>query len=115
MLLFSVVIQPLLRNISTTCDLKLNMFYADDGKIGGRILEVHKAINILRDEGPLVQYNLKPTKTLGYGRTMNSTILAAFVQAYPMDMRYHHAGVTILGVPIGDKSYGMQYLDEKFA
>jgi hypothetical protein len=114
-LLFSLVIQPLLRKISNTCDLKLNMFYADDSKIGGRILEVHKALNILRDEGPLVQYYLQPTKTLGYGRTMNSAKLAALVRAYPMDMRYQDAGVTILGVPIGDKSYGMQYLDEKFA
>jgi hypothetical protein len=115
MLLFSLVIQPLLRKISNTCDLKLKMFYADNGKIGGSILEVHKALNILRDEGPLVQYYLQPTKTLGYGRTMNSAKLAVLVRAYPMDMRYQDSGVTILGVPIGDKSYGMQYLDENFA
>jgi hypothetical protein len=81
------------------------MLYADDGKIGGCNLEVHKARNILRDEGPLVQYYLQPTKTLGYGRTMNSTKLAAIFHAFPMDMRYHDAGVTILGEPIGDNSY----------
>jgi hypothetical protein len=73
MLLYSLVIQPQLRKISNTFDLKLNMFYADDGKIGGRILEVHKALNVLRDEGPPVQYHLQAAKTLGYGRSMNST------------------------------------------
>jgi hypothetical protein len=35
MLLFSLSIQPLLRTISNTCELKLNKFYAGDGKIGG--------------------------------------------------------------------------------
>jgi hypothetical protein len=115
MLLFSLVIQPLQRKISNTCDLALNMFYADDGKVGGGILEVHKALNIPRDEGPLVQCYLPPTKTFGYGRTMNSTKLPALVRAYPMDMRYHDAGVTILGVLIVDNSYVMQYLDDKFA
>jgi hypothetical protein len=73
MLLFSLVIQPQLRKISDTFDLKLNMFYADDGKIGGRILEVHTAPYILRDEGPPVQYYLQAARTLGYGRSMNST------------------------------------------
>jgi hypothetical protein len=41
--------------------------------------------------------------------------LAALVQAYPMDIRDHDAGVTILGAPIGDNSYVMQYFDDKFA
>jgi hypothetical protein len=60
--------------------------------------KVHKALNIQRDEGRLVHYYLQPTKTLGYGRTMNSTKLAALGRAYPMDMRHHDAGDTILGV-----------------
>jgi hypothetical protein len=88
MLLFSLVIQPLLRHISNTCDLELNLFYADDGKIGGCNREVHKALDILRDDGPLFQYYLLPTRTLGYERTMNPTKLDALVCAYPMDMRY---------------------------
>jgi hypothetical protein len=37
---------------------------------------------------------MQPTKALGHGRTMNSTKLAALVEAYPMDMRYQDAGVT---------------------
>jgi hypothetical protein len=115
LLLFSLAIQPLQRKISNTCDLALNTYYADDGKVGGGILEVHMALNIPRDEGPVVQYYLPPTKTLGYGRTMNSTKLATLVRAYPMDMSYHDAGVTILGVLIVDNSYVMQYLDDKFA
>jgi hypothetical protein len=57
------------------------MFYADDGKIGDHILDVHKSLDILRDEGPPVQYYLQPTKTVGYGRTMNSTKLTALVHA----------------------------------
>jgi hypothetical protein len=28
----------------------------DNGKFGGRILEVHRALDILRGEGPLFQY-----------------------------------------------------------
>jgi hypothetical protein len=69
---------------------------------GDRILEVHKALDILRDECPLVQTYLQPAQTLGYGRTMNTTKLTALVQDYPMDMHYHDAGVSILGVPIDD-------------
>jgi hypothetical protein len=114
MLLFSLVIQPLLRQISNTCDLELNSFYADDGKIGGCNREVDKALDILRDDGPLVQYYLQPTRTLGYGRTMNPTKLDALACAYPMDMRYVDDGVTILGVPIGDNRYVAQYLEDKF-
>jgi hypothetical protein len=89
-------------------------YYADDGKIGGCIREVHKALDILRDDGPLVQYYLQPTKTLGHARTMNPTKLDALVCVYPMDMRYVDDGVTILGVPIADNSYVAQYLEDKF-
>jgi hypothetical protein len=44
MLLFSLVIQPLLRQISNTRDLEFNLLYVDDGKIGGWIREVHKLL-----------------------------------------------------------------------
>jgi hypothetical protein len=40
--------------------------------------------------------------------------LTALVHGYPMDMRYHDAGVTICGVPIGDNSYVSQFLEDKF-
>jgi hypothetical protein len=90
------------------------LFYADDGMICGCIREFHKALDILRDDGRLVQYYLQPTKTLGYAWTMNPTKLDALVCACPMDMRYVDDGVTILGVPIGDNSYVAQYLADKF-
>jgi hypothetical protein len=111
MLLFSFAINPLLLKISNTFDLTLNLFYANDGKIGGHILEVHKALDILRDEGPLVQYYLQPAKELGYGRTMNMISLTALVHGYPMDMRYHDAGVAILGVPIGGNCFNRSCSD----
>jgi hypothetical protein len=49
MLIFSPVIQPLLIKVCNSCDLKLNVVYADDGKVGGCFLEVHKARDILSD------------------------------------------------------------------
>jgi hypothetical protein len=45
---------------------------------------------------------------------MNMAKLTALVHGYPMDMRYHDAGVTIFGVPIGDNSYVTQFLEDKF-
>jgi hypothetical protein len=115
MLIFPPVIQPLLIKVCNSCDLKLNVVYADDGKVGGYFLEVHKAREILSDESPLGQYYLQLTTALGYGRAMTSTKIAALVRAYPMDMGYHDAGVTVFGMPIGDNSHVCQCLDDEFA
>jgi hypothetical protein len=46
---------------------------------------------------------------------MTSTKIAALVRAYPMDMAYRDAGVTVFGMPIGDNSHVFQYLDDEFA
>jgi hypothetical protein len=47
MLRFSFVFGPLQSKFSDTCNLRFYHSYADDGKIGGRILKVHKALDIM--------------------------------------------------------------------
>lgn len=49
MVLFSLFIQPFIRQITGDCDLELNLWYAEDGTIGVTISKVHKALNVLRD------------------------------------------------------------------
>jgi hypothetical protein len=109
MLLFSLVIQPLLRNFSSACDFKPGILYVDDGKFGGCIPEVRKALDILSRNCPLVQYYRQPTRTIGYGRTINPTRVADLVRAHPVERRHDDAGVTISDVRIGSDSCVVQY------
>jgi hypothetical protein len=67
------------------------------------------------DDGPHIQYYVQLTKTLRSGRAMNPTKPAALVRAYLVDMLYHDACVTVLGVLIGYNSHNLLYVEDKFA
>lgn len=51
-LLFSLFLQPLIKNISQECDLYRYMWYADDVLLICHASEVVKALRLLRDFGP---------------------------------------------------------------
>ena len=72
MLLFSLTVQPLIRRISQTCNLELNRWYADDGLLIGRIAEVKRALQILRDEGPAHNFYMHVGKTKSYWPTIDT-------------------------------------------
>lgn len=51
-LLFSLVLDPLIHQVSDNCKLLLHARYLDDGTITGYLEEVAKAINIIWEIGP---------------------------------------------------------------
>jgi hypothetical protein len=52
-LLFSVALHPIIQQIAAKCpNLLCNLWYLDDGNIGGRAHDVLQAIEILQSQGP---------------------------------------------------------------
>ena len=112
MLLFSLTVQPLIRRISQTCNLELNRWYADDGLLIGRIAEVKRALQILRDEGPAHNFYMHVGKTKSYWPTIDTNLLSHITEEIPIDV-ISDGGVDILGAPVGSRNYMEVKLQQK--
>ena len=112
MLLFSLALRPLTRLISQSCDVLMNRWYADDGKIIGRIHEVVKALEIIKKDGPKYQFYLKPTKTRVFWPKQRSDNIRALAAVDSLHI-IEEGGLDLLGAPIGTELYMAQYLKEK--
>ena len=112
MLIFSLTVQPLIRCISQVCNLKLNRWYADDGLLIGRISEVKRALQILRDEGSAHNFFMHIGKTKAYWPTIDTNRLSKITDEIPIDVMTA-GGVDILGAPVGSINYMELKLQEK--
>ena len=56
MLLFSLSVRKLFRQLEEECDLALHVYYADDGTLAGSLAEVKKALQLLQTKGPEHQF-----------------------------------------------------------
>lgn len=101
MLLFSLVIQPMLKRVSAECDLLLNVWYADDGALVGTHAQVKKALDIIAQEGLKVQYFMRPDKSRAFWPTMNVIRMAPLVLAYPLKVQRIPTGLRSLGISDG--------------
>ena len=122
MLLFSLVIQPILKALSEECpDLLLTLFYADDGTLVGTPEAVARALAVIEREGPSVGYHIKPEKSKLYWPTMSMDRLQPLLSAYPALIVQGTPtgpvrscgdadGVTIFGAPLGSDAYIAKFL-----
>ena len=125
MLLFSLVIQPILKRLSAECpDLLLTLFYADDGTLIGTPEAIARALALIEREGPSVGYFIKPEKSKVYWPTMSMERLAPLLAAYPSLLVQgsptgvtrscgEDDGITIFGAPLGSDAYVAKFLRER--
>jgi hypothetical protein len=103
MLLFALATQPLVLRIQSECDLELNLWYADNGTVVGSIVEVSKAYNILKDDGPKYCFSLVPQKTSFWWRTMDYERLRLLFDCR-LDIDGNSLplpGIVLVGSPVG--------------
>jgi hypothetical protein len=103
MLLFALAIQPHILRVQSECDLKLNLWYADDGTLVESIAEVSKAYQILKDDGPKYCFSLAPHKTSQWWRTMGCLrVRLLFDCRLDIDENGHPLlGIVLVGSPVG--------------
>ena len=58
MLLFAIAIHSIIKKIQELANIKLNVWYADDGTIIGDITSVASAVRIMEEEGPKIGFHL---------------------------------------------------------
>lgn len=109
MFLFTLCLQPLVRQISNECDLVLNRWYADDGNLLGPISAVQKALKILVRKGPMYQFHLNPSKTTAYWPALSQEGIANLRKSVPLRLSQEN-GVEILGSRIGTDEYMRSHL-----
>ncbi|XP_026416285.1 uncharacterized protein LOC113311695 [Papaver somniferum] len=97
-LLFSLVLQPLVTKISSTCKLDLHAWYLDDDTLIGDTLEVPKGLQIIQQDGPARGLCLNIRKTEIYWPTPDPRCCEDGV--FPSAVGRHVDGVKLLGGPV---------------
>ena len=111
MLLFSIIIHPVLRKIAATCDLKLNLWFADDGHLGGHPAALKTALSVLCDEGAKLGFTLNFQKTLAHvNSSFHDTDCLSSRQIKTSDLS---TGLTVLGSPVGGHEYVGEHVSKK--
>ena len=106
--LFSLVLHSLVLKIKEECpDLKLNIWFLDDGTIVGSIPLVLKAYNIIGNVGPALGLNMNVAKCEVHWPTMDMEALSCFPAAVK---RVSPAGVDLLGAPMGSTEFCHEYI-----
>lgn len=85
---YYLVIQPLILELEARCNMDLNHWYADDGILIGRIEEVQKALEILREFGPNFNFALSVLKTTAYWPSTDSSALQNLRASVPIDVTH---------------------------
>ena len=111
MLLFSLMIHDLVREIERECDLVFHAWYADDAHLVGSVDQVMKAMKIIRDHGPRCNYILQPQKSEVYWPRMSSARLRPLLRHFPMK-QLGEEGFQMLGAPIGTTQYMQKHVGD---
>ena len=110
MLLFSLAINDLVRRVGQECNLMLNAWYADDAHLIGSIDQIGKALRLIREEGPRVNYLLQPAKSEIYWPTSATAPRKRLLRQFPM--KQLTSGMTMLGAPVGSVQFMQESLHE---
>lgn len=132
--LFSLIIQPLINELKTSCDLDLNVWFADDGTLIGRLSQLAKATPILEKAVLSVGYHLEVSKSKMWWPTLNQSLCwhpntssfddRVLLKPLPSpqiaeEVTPAHfqpaAGIKLLGAPIGDDAFVQRLLHERMA
>jgi hypothetical protein len=110
-LLFSLVLHELVLEIAVACpELKVHVWYLDDGTLIGTYAEVQKALAIIRLSGPRIGMVLNETKNELWWPSQPDTDDDGFPVGFK---RRDNEGVDLLGAPIGTEEFCTRYLVEK--
>ena len=109
-LLFSLVLLPLSRRIREVApDIKLNVWFADDGTVVGNIRSLAAIHDLLRDEGPALGLHLSSAKSSIWCGELD-------LSGDPLHRGVPRAspdGFELLGSPIGSEAKILQVLDKR--
>ena len=109
MLYFALVLHPLLLRAqaltSKGAEAPLQLWYADDGNIVGRIEDVAAILQLLITEGPAHGFTVHPGKTKAWWPTMNAARLRDFPCSLAMSNGQPDDGVIAMGSPLGSDAF----------
>lgn len=107
-LLFSLVIDILVKKISSNFPNLLNLWYLDDGHILGDINTLPSVIKLIQVEGENLglSMNLEKSKLFFPALNQNNDLLSLFPPTLPVV----DEGISVLGVPIG----GLDFINDSY-
>jgi hypothetical protein len=115
MLLFSLAIQPTVIDNTSVCELRVNIWEADDGTLFGRISEVAKALERIsgaEDTG----YLMRLEKTLAWNHAISAPLRRALgCRLLMSDAGAPNAGLVLLRSPVGLPSFVHSFMNGKNA
>ena len=108
-LLFSLVMREMATEIMAGApDLRLNLWYLDDGVLTGKASEVRHAIDIIEVGGPKWGLNLNPSKCEIITHPTSSQQVSHFPDIPGLNINTE-GNLSILGSPIGSNAYRHQF------
>jgi hypothetical protein len=91
-------------------DLKLQVWYLDDGSLVGKHETLRKVLHLIQEEGPAMGLHLNLKKSDLWWPTVNPVEYAQ----YPHSLNKSQAsGMELLGAPIGDKAFCEEILAKR--
>jgi hypothetical protein len=118
---FAVSLHPIVLRIAAACPALLaNLWYLDDGVIGGAAADVLKAIQILQHDGPhlgmFVNYakceiHSHPASQAAAHRLRDDA--NGIGMCVPKDKVFTEGNTTLLGAPIGSPAFCAEYVDKE--
>jgi Reverse transcriptase (RNA-dependent DNA polymerase) len=96
-LLFSLVLRVLLLKIEEIVpDLKLNLWYLDDGHLAGSNSALLKCLEIIKEFGPSLGLYINMRKCVIFGENVGD---------FPVEVIRAGDGINVLGSPVGSKNF----------
>lgn len=95
LLLFALALHPLILRVEEACNLSINTWYLDDGSLVGDSLEIAKAYDIIRVEGPSRGLFLNSSKSEIFWPLKDERV--DIPGLFPVDIKKHVDGVKLLG------------------
>ena len=116
MLYFALVLHPLIMKSKALKPqgeaAPLQIWYADDGNIVGKIEDVAAILELLIREGPAHGFTVHPGKTKAWWPTMNAERLRNFPCSLAMSDGQPEEGVVAMGSPLGSDKFCTRVVSE---
>jgi hypothetical protein len=110
-LLFALTLQPLVLKIAEQCpELDLNAWFLDDGNLVGSPDSVHRAVEIIGEEGPRYGLHLGKGKCELWWPTRPDDEWEIFPKDF---IRVDGGGVKVLGGPVGNSEFAEKFTSKR--
>ena len=95
--LFALVLKELTSKLSAAMpELKVNLWYLDDGHLAGKTTDLVKCLDIISSVGPELGVFLNLSKCVVYGTNTD---------VFPYEIRRSTDGLMVLGSPVGSRKF----------